>query len=172
MGIRTAFNLLGPLCNPAGASRQLVGVPRPELTQVMARSLMLLGSVRAWVVHGADGIDEISTTGYTKVSECRNGCVRSFFVHPSEFGVPKARPEELLGGDAEQNAAIVRRVLEGATGAARDIVVLNAGAALFIAERAASVREGVRLASTAIDEGRALATLERMAQHSKAGTSA
>lgn len=171
MGIRTAFNLLGPLCNPAGASRQLVGVPRPELTQVMARSLMLLGSARAWVVHGADGIDEISTTGYTKVSECRDGCVRSFFVHPSEFGVPKARPEDLLGGDAADNAAIVRRVLEGAGGAPRDIVLLNAGAALFVAERVPSVRDGVRTAAAAIDEGRALATLERMAQGSHAGTS-
>jgi anthranilate phosphoribosyltransferase len=169
LGIRTAFNLLGPLCNPAGASRQLVGVPKPELTQVMARSLMFLGSTRAWVVHGADGIDEISTTGYTKVSECRNGCVRTFFVHPSDFGISKAPPMALRGGDADRNATMVRDVLEGAPGAPRDIVLLNAGAALFIAERVASVEDGVRAAGEAIDDGRALATLNQMVQRSRAG---
>src|SRR6202034_1165715 len=89
LGVRTAFNLLGPLTNPAGATRQLVGVPRPELTQLMARALMLLGSDRAWVVHGADGLDEISTTGYTKISECRDGAVNTFYLHPSEVGLPK-----------------------------------------------------------------------------------
>ena len=88
--MRTAFNLLGPLTNPAGAARQLVGVPRPELTELVARSLALLGSERAWVVHGADGLDEISTTGYTKVSECRDGAVNTFYVHPADFGLPKA----------------------------------------------------------------------------------
>ena len=86
LGIRTAFNLLGPLTNPAGASRQIVGVPRSELTELLARALLLLGSTRAWVVHGADGIDEISTTGYTKVSECRDGAVHTFYLHPSDFG--------------------------------------------------------------------------------------
>src|SRR4030095_13691904 len=90
LGIRTAFNLLGPLTNPAGAKRQIVGVPRPELTELLARSLLLLGSERAWVVHGADGIDEISTTGYTKVSECRAGTVNTFYVHPSDFGIAKS----------------------------------------------------------------------------------
>ena len=108
LGVRTAFNLLGPLTNPAGASRQLVGVPRPELTELVARSLALLGSERAWVVHGADGLDEISTTGYTKVSECRDGAVNTFYVHPSDFGLPKAAPAALRGGDAADNAAIAR----------------------------------------------------------------
>ena len=131
--MRTAFNLLGPLTNPAGATRQVVGVPRAELTDLLARSLRLLGSVRAWVVHGADGIDEISTTGYTKVSECRDGAVHTFYIHPSDFGIRKAALSELLGGDAAENAAIVRRVLEGEAGAPRDVVVLNAGAALFVA---------------------------------------
>ncbi len=111
MGIRTTFNLLGPLTNPAGATRQIVGVPRPELTQVMARALMLLGSTRAWVVHGADGIDEISTTGHTKVSECRDGAVHTFYVHPAEFGLAKATPADLRGGDAVENAAIIRACL-------------------------------------------------------------
>src|SRR5688572_3193879 len=100
LGIRTAFNLLGPLTNPAGATRQIVGVPRPELTETIARALRLLGSTRAWVVHGADGIDEISTTGYTKVSECRDGAVKTFYVHPSDFGIEKANPDDLKGGDA------------------------------------------------------------------------
>jgi anthranilate phosphoribosyltransferase len=168
LGIRTAFNLLGPLTNPAGARRQIVGVPRAELTELLARALMILGSERAWVVHGADGIDEISTTGYTKVSECRAGAVNTFYVHPSDFGVSKAAPGDLAGGDAAENAAIVRRVLEGARGAARDVVLLNAGAALFIADRAPSVREGLALAAAAIDAGEASATLERMARASRA----
>src|ERR671918_521668 len=109
LGIRTAFNLLGPLTNPAGAARQIVGVPKSELTELLARALLLLGSTRAWVVHGADGIDEISTTGYTKVSECRDGAVHTFYVHPADFGFRKAAPEDLKGGDAAENAAIVRR---------------------------------------------------------------
>jgi anthranilate phosphoribosyltransferase len=168
MGIRTTFNLLGPLTNPAGAARQIVGVPRPELTQVMARALMLLGSTRAWVVHGAGGLDEISTTGHTKVSECRDGAVHTFFVHPSDFGLAKAVPTDLRGGDAVENASIIRRLLEGARGPARDIVVLNAGAALLVAGRAASVREGISLAGEAIDSGAAGTTLDRMVRSSQA----
>ena len=103
--MRTAFNLLGPLTNPAGATRQLVGVPRPELTELVARSLVLLGSERAWVVHGADGLDEISTTGYTKVSECRDGAVNTFYLHPADVGLPKAAPATLRGGDAARQRA-------------------------------------------------------------------
>lgn len=168
LGIRTAFNLLGPLTNPAGASRQIVGVPKSELTELLARALMLLGSARAWVVHGADGIDEISTTGYTKVSECRDGAVHTFYVHPADFGFQKAAPEELKGGDAAANAAIVRRILDGERGAPRDVVVLNAGAALFVAGRADSVSVGVKLAGQALDSGAARTTLDRMVQHSQA----
>jgi anthranilate phosphoribosyltransferase len=167
LGIRTAFNLLGPLTNPAGAKRQIVGVPRPELTELLARSLLLLGSERAWVVHGADGLDEISTTGYTKVSECRDGTVKTFYVHPSDVGIAKASVEDLKGGDAAANAAIVRRVLEGEHGAPRDVVVLNAGAALFVAGRAASVGDGTAMAALAIDDGRASATLDAMARASQ-----
>lgn len=162
LGVRTAFNLLGPLTNPAGATRQLVGVPRPEFTELLARALMLLGSERAWVVHGADGIDEISTTGYTKVSECRNGVVHTFYLHPSDAGLPKAPAAALCGGSAQENAEIVRRVLDGDRGPARDVVLLNAGAALFVAGAAGSIREGVRLAAAAIDDHRAGATLERL----------
>ncbi len=166
LGVRTAFNLLGPLTNPAGASRQLVGVPRPELTELVARSLALLGSERAWVVHGADGLDEISTTGYTKVSECRGGAVNTFYVHPADFGLPKASPAQLRGGDAAENAAIARRVLAGERGAPRDIVLLNAAASLLIAERAGSVAEGIAQAAAALDEGRAARVLETLASKS------
>ena len=168
MGIRTTFNLLGPLTNPAGATRQIVGVPRPELTQVMARALMLLGSTRAWVVHGAGGIDEISNTGHTKVSELRDGAVHTFFIHPAEFGLSKATASDIRGGDAAENAAILRHVFDGRPGAARDIVLLNAGAALFVAGRTASVRDGLARAAEAIDSGAARETLGRMIRSSRA----
>ena len=155
LGVRTAFNLLGPMTNPARPSRQIVGVPRPELTELMARSLGLLGSERAWVVHGADGLDELSTTGYTKVSEYRGGSVQTFYVHPADFGLPKAKPESLQGGDAALNAEMVRQVLNGVTGPPRDVVLLNAGAALFIAGAADTVRDGIVKAAAAIDAGTA-----------------
>src|SRR5262245_21548009 len=131
LAVRTAFNLLGPLTNPAGTQNQLVGVPHSELTELIARALLLLGSTRAWVVHGADGIDEISTTGHTKISECHNGAVSTFYVHPSDFGVPKTERTDLQGGDAATNAAILRGILAGEKGPRRDVVVLNAGASLF-----------------------------------------
>ena len=146
LGVRTAFNLLGPLTNPAGASRQLVGVPRPELTELVARSLAQLGAERAWVVHGADGLDEISTTGYTKVSECRDGAVNTFYLHPTDVGLGKAAPAALKGGEPDQNAAIARAVLAGRPGPARDIVLLNAGASLLIAGKVATIPEGIDMA--------------------------
>ena len=170
LGIRTAFNLLGPLTNPAGASRQLVGVPRPELTELVARSLALLGAERAWVVHGADGLDEISTTGYTKVSECRGGSVNTFYVHPSDFQLAKAAPEALRGGEASENAEIAKRILAGERGPARDIVLLNAGVSLLIAEQVATVPEGVQRSAEAIDSGAASAVLERLVALSNAGS--
>jgi anthranilate phosphoribosyltransferase len=169
LGVRTAFNLLGPLTNPAGAARQLVGVPRPELTELVARSLALLGSERAWVVHGADGLDEISTTGYTKVSECRAGAVNTFYVHPADFGLPKASPEALRGGDAAINAGIARRILDGEKGAPRDIVLLNAAASLLIAGRAASMADGVRDAAAALDSGAAARALDHLVRLSQSG---
>jgi len=166
LGVRTAFNLLGPLTNPAGASRQLVGVPRPELTELVARSLALLGSERAWVVHGADGLDEISTTGYTKVSECRDGAVNTFYVHPSDFGLPKSAPTQLRGGDAGANASIARAVLNGERGAARDIVLLNAAAALLISERVTTIQQGISEAAAALDSGQANSVLEKLVRQS------
>lgn len=168
LGIRTAFNLLGPLTNPAGATRQLVGVPRPELTELLARALMMLGSRRAWVVHGADGIDEVSTTGYTKVSECRDGAVNTFYVHPSDFGIVKADPASLKGGDAAENAAIIRDVLAGTRGPCRDVVLLNAGVALFVAGRVDTIKGGIAVAAAAIDSGVAQRRLQQMVESSRA----
>lgn len=174
LGVRTAFNLLGPLTNPAGTTRQLVGVPRPELTELVARALGLLGSAHVWVVHAADGLDELSTTGYTKVSECRDGLLRTFFVHPSMFGLSKASLSDLKGGDAAGNAEVAREVLSGRAGPVRDIVLLNAGAGLFIAGRAATVAAGVSQAAEAIDSRRAAVVLDRLVQvsHSDAGANA
>jgi anthranilate phosphoribosyltransferase len=168
LGVRTAFNLLGPLTNPAGATRQLVGVPRPEFTELLARSLMLLGSERAWVVHGADGIDELTTTGYTKISECRDGTVNTFYLHPADVGLPKSPAGSLAGGDAHENARIIEHILGGGRGPSRDVVLLNAGAALFIAGAASSVEDGIVRASRAIDRGDAKRTLERMVSISTA----
>jgi anthranilate phosphoribosyltransferase len=162
LGVRTAFNLLGPLTNPAGARRQLVGVPQAEFTELMARALLLLGSERAWVVHGADGIDEISTTGYTKISECRHGTVNTFYLHPAEVGLPRTTAPSLVGGSAQENAEIIESILAGRRGPARDVVLLNAGAALFIAGDASSIEEGIGRASVAIDRGEAKRVLERM----------
>jgi anthranilate phosphoribosyltransferase len=167
LGVRTAFNLLGPLTNPAGTRSQLVGVPHSELTQLIARSLLLLGSKRAWVVHGADGIDEMSTTGHTKVSECRDGAVSTFYVHPSDFGLPKSHAADLRGGDAAANAAIVRDILAGEKGPRRNVVLLNAGASLFVGGKAASVRAGIDRAAAAIDSGAARATLDAMVAASR-----
>ena len=172
LGVRTAFNLLGPLTNPAGAKRQLVGVARPELTELVARSLAQLGAERAWVVHGADGLDEISTTGYTKVSECRDGAVNTFYLHPGDVGLGKTAPSTLTGGDAARNADIARAVLAGADGPARDIVLLNAGASLLIAGRACTVPEGIAMAAEAIDSGRAVEVLERLIRISNDGQAA
>jgi len=163
LGVRTAFNLLGPLTNPARPTHQIVGVPRPELTELIARTLLALGAERAWVVHGADGLDELSTTGHTKVSEVRDGAVHTFYVHPSDYGLPKAVAGALAGGDAAENAAIVASVLAGEPGAARDVVLLNAGAALMVAGAADSVRAGVGRAEEALDSGAARRTLARLA---------
>ena len=163
LGVPTAFNLLGPLTNPARVRFQIVGVARPELTELMARSLQQLGAERAWVVHGADGLDELSTTGYTKISECHGRVVRTFYLHPAEVGLAKAASADLKGGDAVQNAGQIRAVLAGEPGPGRDVVLLNAGAALFICGRAPSLKQGITLAAAAIDDGRAARTLAALA---------
>jgi anthranilate phosphoribosyltransferase len=160
LGVRTAFNLLGPLTNPARPGAQIVGVPRPELTGFLARCLARLGVSRAWVVHGA-GLDELTLAGATSVAEVRGSEVRSFTVTPKDAGLRLAEPQGLQGGDAVRNAEIAREVLAGAPGPRRDVVLLNDAAALVVAEEAADLADGVTRAAAAIDDGRAAAVLEQ-----------
>jgi anthranilate phosphoribosyltransferase len=162
MGIRTVFNMLGPLTNPAAANAQIIGVYSPALTEPLARVLAELGTVRAFVVHGADGLDEISNTGESRVSEVREGMVRSYTVQPADFGLPRATIGELMGGDREENARIIRALLEGEAGPKRDIVLMNAAAALVAGARARDLKEGVGLAAHAVDSGAALRKLEAL----------
>ncbi|MCS7315692.1 MAG: anthranilate phosphoribosyltransferase, partial [Bryobacteraceae bacterium] len=161
--MRTVFNLLGPLANPAGATVQLVGAPSEAAARLMAEALVRLGLERGFVVHGSDGLDEITTTGPTLVLEVESGAVRERRVEPDDFGVPRARPEDLKGGNAETNAAIAREILGGARGPRRDIVIANAAAALVAAGKAASFRQGASLAAASIDSGAALAKLLALA---------
>lgn len=162
LGTRTIFNLLGPLSNPAGARRQLLGVFSRTWVEPLARVLGRLGSERAWVVHGSDGLDEITTTGVTHVAELRDGAVRTFEVAPEDAGLSRAEPSALKGGDATTNAQAIRALLAGETGAYRDIVLLNAGAALVVAGRADGLRSGVTQAREALDGGAAGRVLERL----------
>jgi anthranilate phosphoribosyltransferase len=162
LGVRTAFNLLGPLTNPARPLRQLIGVSRPEHTELLARTLGDLGAIRAWVVHGASGLDELSTTGHTKVSELRDGAVNTFYVHPADVDVPIAEVRDLAGGSADENAAMILELLAGEPGPRRDIVLFNGAAALLVAGATSSLREGLGLAAASIDSGRARAALDRM----------
>ena len=168
LGTRTIFNLLGPLSNPAGVRRQLVGVFASEWVEPLAHVLKELGSEAVWVVHGA-GLDEITTAGATRVAALENGEVRSFEVTPEAAGLPRAAPGDLTGGDAAHNARALRAVLEGARNAYRDIALLNAGAALVVAGQAASLADGVALAAAAVDDGRAAAVLDRLIAVSHAG---
>jgi len=162
LGTRTLFNLLGPLSNPAGVKRQFTGAFAREWIEPMARVLGALGTERAWVVHGADGLDELTTTGPSHVAELKDGRVTTFTVTPGDAGLPDARIEDLRGGDAENNAAAMRAMLTGQPGPFRDVVLLNAAAALIIAGRATTLADGARLAAAAIDDGHAQATLERL----------
>ena len=164
LGLRTLFNLLGPLANPAGARRQLLGVYSAALVPVMARTLAELGCDRAFVVHGDGGLDEISTSGATRVAEVRGGTVREFEITPEQLGVPRAPLSELRGGDAAENAGMLRAVLRGEPGAHRSAVLLNAGAALAAAGVCEEILDGVQLAARAIDTGAALDRLERLIQ--------
>jgi anthranilate phosphoribosyltransferase len=160
MGVRTAFNLLGPLTNPAQPEAQVVGVAKPELVPFVARCLQRLGTKRAWVVHGS-GLDEL-TLGPTIVAEVDGETLRTFTIAPEDAGLRAAPLEALRGGDPQANAAIAREVLGGASGPRRDVVLLNAAAALLVAGKVRSLGEGVRLAAAAIDDGRALALVARV----------
>lgn len=163
LGIHTTFNLLGPLSNPAGAPRQIIGVFRQDLAEKLARVLAALGTEHAWVVHGEDGLDEITLAGKTHVAEARRGEVKVFEIAPEDFGLDAGRLDHLRGGDTEANAAIVRGVLEGKRqDEARALVIMTAGAALLLGGVAGDLRDGARRAAEAIDSGAALAKLERL----------
>lgn len=164
LGIRTIFNLLGPLTNPAGAGARLLGVYDPGLTEKIALVLSDLGVSRAMVVHG-DGMDEITTTGPTRVTELDRGTVSTRTFHCEDFGLPPAVKSDLLGGGPEENAGIIRGVLEGTQSPARDIVLLNAGAAIYLGGKSATVPDGVRYAARAVDSGRAQSVLDSLIQH-------
>ncbi|HEV8617128.1 MAG TPA: anthranilate phosphoribosyltransferase [Methylomirabilota bacterium] len=160
MGVRTVFNMLGPLTNPAGANAQVIGVYAAALTEPLARVLAELGTVRAFVVHGADSLDEISNTGESRVSEVREGMARTFTVRPEDFGMERASINDLRGGDREENARIIRAVLDGETGPKRDIVLMNAAAALVVGAKARDLKEGVAIAAQSIDSRKARAKLD------------
>ena len=162
LGFRTVFNVLGPLTNPLAAERQLMGVYERSLTQKLAEVLLRLNTRRAMVVHGLDGLDEISTTAPTQVSEVVDGRILSYLIDPAEYGLPAAALEDISGGTPEQNADIVLGILRGKQGARRDLVLLNAAAALVVADKAENIREGMILAAKSIDSGAAQAKLERM----------
>ena len=163
LGFRTIFNLLGPLTNPAGATRQVVGVFAARWVAPLAAALGALGSERAWVVHG-EGMDEITTTGVTHVAEYRNGRVRDFTVSPEEVDLPLAQLSDLIGGDPAHNAQALRRVLDGETGPYRDIVLINAAAAFVVGDKVGSLRDGVALARQVIDDGRAAGALKTLVE--------
>ena len=162
LGTRSIFNLLGPLANPAGVKYQVVGVFSESWVEPMAHVLARLGTERAWVVHGADGLDELTTTSVSHVAALDAGKVSTFKVSAKNAGLPEAKPEDLIGGDATENAAHLRTVLEGKPGPLRDIVLFNAAAALLVAGKAKTLREGVELAAQSIDSGKAQAVLDAL----------
>jgi anthranilate phosphoribosyltransferase len=167
MGIRTVFNMLGPLTNPAGANAQVIGVYSGTLTEPLARVLAELGTIRAFVVHGADGLDEISNTGESRISEVHEGVVRNSGVRPEDFGMPRASIHALQGGDRQENAQIIRQVLGGEPGPRRDIVLMNAAAALVVGGKARNLKDGVGLAAQSIDSGAAARKLAQLVELSQ-----
>jgi len=162
MKIRTVFNLLGPICNPARATAQVLGVYNEDLTEIMAQVLCELGSERAFVVHGSDGLDEITISGESKISEVRDGEVRTYYVTPEDFGIARAPISAIQGGDARQNAGIIRDILSGRGGTRSDVVLLNSAAGLVVGGKAGTLREGIELARESIESGRALSCLNRL----------
>ena len=166
--MRTMFNLLGPLTNPARASGQVVGVYSLDLVEKLAEALSMLGLHRALVVHGLDGLDEITITGITRVAEAREGSVRSYEVEPEEFGMVRATLQQISGGDSTENAAIIRAILNGEKSPRRDVVLLNAAAALVAAGRADRIADAIPLAVRSIDSGAAAAKLEALSRFTSA----
>ncbi len=164
LGMRTLFNLLGPMSNPAGAKRQLIGVFDKKWSKPMAEALRDLGSEHVWIVHGHDGLDEITTTGKTYVTELKDGKIKSFTIKPEDFGIPKAKIEDLRGGNSEVNAEAIMAILNGREGAYRDIVILNAAATLLVGGLVDTMEDGIERAKKSIDDGaayKALAALIR-----------
>jgi anthranilate phosphoribosyltransferase len=170
--LRTIFNLLGPLLNPAGVKRSLIGAYSRERLEPIAEVMRRSGAEHVWAVHGADGMDELSTTGASHVVELKGGKLTSFDVHPSEAGLAVSAPSGLLGGTAEHNAAAIRALLRGERGPFRDIVLFNAGAALIVAGRAASLADGAAMAAASIDEGRAERALDALIAASRGAAQA
>jgi anthranilate phosphoribosyltransferase len=168
LGTRTLFNLIGPLANPAGVKRQLLGVFSAHWLTPLAEVLRNLGAERVWLVHGSDGLDEVTTTGPTLVTALEGGTIRSFEINPEEAGLTRASLADLKGGDAAHNATALNAVLHGARNPYRDIAILNAAAALIVAEKAADLREGAALAAEAIETGRAASMLARLIKVSQA----
>jgi len=162
IGVRTIFNVLGPLTNPARVTAQVMGVYAADLTTLLARALGNLGASHAFVVHGMDGLDEITITDRTRVAEFRDGRVEDYFIHPSDFGLAIGKREDLTGGDAKENAVITVDVLKGQQGPRRDIVLLNAAAALAASGKAKDLKEGITLAAASIDSGAAMNKLEQL----------
>ncbi|MBI5062746.1 MAG: anthranilate phosphoribosyltransferase [Desulfatitalea sp.] len=167
LGVRSIFNMLGPLTNPASANCQLLGVFAAPLTEMFAQALKLLGTQSAMVVHGHDGLDEISVCAPTRVSELKAGAIRTYDINPEQYFGRLADPKEMAGGDAQQNAAIVRAVLSGEKGARREVVLINAGAALVAAGKADSLKNGIEKAAGAIDSGKAREKLEALAAYTQ-----
>lgn len=162
LGTRTIFNLLGPMSNPASVKRQMVGVFDKKWLEPLAKTLARLGSTKAWIVHGSDGLDEITTTGVSYCAALENGEVTRFVIEPEKLGIKPAAPEDLVGGDAAHNATALKRVLDGEQSAHRDIVMLNSAATAVVAERAESISEGLDMARASIDEGKAHAAMEAL----------
>jgi anthranilate phosphoribosyltransferase len=162
VGLRSIFNMLGPLTNPAAANCQLLGVYAPELTEMFAQALRLLGGRHAFVVHGHDGLDEISVCAATRISELKNDQIRTYDISPEQFFGTLADPQDMTGGDPDENAHITRRILAGEKGSKRNVVLLNTAAALMAADRAADFKEGIGLAAEAIDSGAAAAKLDEL----------
>ena len=169
LGIRTIFNLLGPICNPAGVTRQILGVFDKTWVEPIAHVLKNLGAEHVWVVHGSDGMDELTTTGTSFVAELKDGDIALFEVTPEDAGLKRASLADLRGGDARANAAAIQVVLQGEPGPFRDIVLFNAAAALIVAGKAANLADGVERAARAIDSGAAQAALDRLVAISKEG---
>jgi len=170
IGIRTVFNIIGPLTNPAGAKAQVLGVADGLLVEKLASVLQGLGCHHALVVHGEDGLDEITITGKTHVCELKDGCIKSYSISPEDFGLSRASLSSLRGGTVDENAILLRRILAGAPGPQRDVVLMNAAAVLLAGDRMGTLQQGVALAKEAIDDGHALAKLEQLIEFSQSLT--